>query len=335
MVETAREKTQDVDLQSPSSRTLLCVMMPALNEEATVGEVIARVPRHLPGISEITVVVVDDGSTDDTRRIALEAGAIVVSHTSNLGVGRAFQTGVEKALELGADYLVNVDSDGQFDPDDISKLLEPLLEGRADGTTASRFIDRSLTPVMKPVNYYGNLAMALIVSALVGRRFHDVTCGFRAYTRDTLLRLNLHADFTYTQETLLDLTFKGLNVEEVPIVVKGTREVGESRVGKRITLYMWNVTKIMFRTFRDYYPLRVFGVLAAFFLIAALGLFGFLLAHYLATGSFSPHKWAGFTGGFLATVGGMCFVTGLLADMVRRIRTDQERILYLLRKRGE
>ena len=98
---------------------------------------------------------------------------------------------------------------------------------------------------------------------------------------------------------------------------------------------MWNVAKIMFRTFRDYYPLRVFGILAAFFLVTALGLFGFLLAHYLTTGSFSPHKWAGFTAGLLFGLSSITFITGLLADMLGRVRKNQERILYMLKKNSK
>lgn len=310
----------------------VCIVLPALNEEATIAEVIERVPRDMDGVSEVSIVVVDDGSTDGTRAAATSAGAIVVSHPVNRGVGVAFRTGMKAALDLGADYVVNIDSDGQFAPEDIPKLLRPLLAHQADCVTASRFADKALTPHMSPVKLYGNHMMSALISLLVGKRYYDVSCGFRAYTRETLLQLNLMGDFTYTQETFMDLVFKRMTILEVPIEVRGTRAVGQSRVARSIPRYAYNTSKIIFRTFRDYYPLRVFGSIAAVFILAALALFAFLFVHYLNAGSFTPYKSVGFTAGYLGAVGVVLLVTAFLADMFVRVRNNQERILYLLKK---
>lgn len=315
-----------------NNRGHLCVVLPALNEEATIGDVLARIPNRIEGIDRISVVVVDDGSTDRTGEIAQEHGAHVLRHRSCRGVGSAFQTGVEYAIDLHADFMVNMDADGQFPPEEIGKLVAPLVEGRSDCATASRFIDKSLRPEMSKVKYYGNQAMSWLISVLTGRRYYDVSCGFRAYTRDTLLRLNLFGRFTYTQETFIDLTYKQVSILEVPIRVRGTREFGESRVASSILRYAVNTSKIIFRAFCDYRPIFIFGSISLFFLTGALALGGFLLFHWFSTGGFTPHKWAGFGAAFFGTMGLLSGVTALLADMVQRIRMNQERILYHLRK---
>ena len=312
----------------------LCVIIPALNEEATVGDVIGHVlDTEMPArVTKRTVIVVDDGSTDRTVAVAQDAGARVVSHVDNRGVGAAFRTGLQAALTLGADLLVNIDADGQFNPEDIPRLLAPLLEGKADFATASRFKDPDLVPEMPAVKLWGNRRMSRLISFLVGRRYHDVSCGFRAYTRDTALRLNLWGDFTYTQETFLDLSAKGMQIAEIPARVRGVREVGQSRVARSLVRYARQTSEIIFHAYRDFWPLRFFGVLALVAAMPGLGLIGFLGLHYLRTGRFSPHLWSGFLGGAFIFFALVCLVTGLLASMLKRIRLNQEEILYHLKR---
>jgi len=311
----------------------LCVIIPALNEEATIGDVIARVPADVPGVSETAIVVVDDGSTDRTAQLSEAAGATVVSHGQNRGVGAAFHTGVDKALEMGADLMVNMDGDGQFDPEEIPRLLAPLLAGEAQFVSASRFMKREYYPEMSAVKLYGNKLMSALVSALTGVKYYDVSCGFRAYTRDALLRLNLFGGFTYTQETFLDLSFKGVSIREVPVRVRGTRRFGKSRVASNLPRYCLRASRIIFRSFRDYRPMAVFGGLAGAMFVLAVCFGTFLLIHYARVGELFPHRWAGFAAAFLAGMGTLVFTTGLVADMLARIRANQERILYLLKKR--
>ena len=182
----------------------LLVAIPCLNEGATVAQVVAGVPRSIAEIGQIDILVVDDGSSDNTGEAAAAAGATVIRHIRNYGVGRAFQTAVNFAVERDYDVLVNIDADGQFNPNDIPKLVEPVVQRRADMVTASRFIDPGKTPVMPRVKLLGNHMMSFLISRMVRQRFHDVSCGFRCYSRDALLELNLHGAFTYTQETFLD-----------------------------------------------------------------------------------------------------------------------------------
>lgn len=312
----------------------LCVIIPALNEEATLGTVIDHIlaVKQPHEVTETRVVVIDDGSTDQTASIGGSHGADVVRHAENRGLGVAFQTGIKKALEGGADLLVNIDADGQFDPADIPRLLQPLLCGRADFVTASRFSGGEAPAGISSVKLWGNRQMSRLVSMIVGRRFADVSCGFRAYTRDAAMRLNLWGDFTYTQESFLDISAKGLRIAEVPVSVRGEREFGDSRVANNVWVYAMRTSRILLRAFRDYWPLRFFGLLAALTALPGLGLWIFLLLHYLRSQRLSPHLWAGFFGGAFLLLSLLCLLTGLLGSMLKRIRLNQEEILYLLRK---
>jgi len=310
----------------------LVVVIPCLNEQETVASVVNAVPNDIEDITSVEVVVVDDGSTDETSKRARKAGAHLVRHTANFGLGRTFQDGMDQALALGADIIVNVDGDGQFNAADIPKLIDPLLAGEADFVTASRFKDPALTPQMPAVKRWGNARIAWLISKLTRQTFADVSCGFRAYTREAALNLNLMGKFTYTQETFLDLVFKGFRVVEVPIEVRGVREFGKSRIASSIPKYALRTSAIIFRTFRDYRPLAFFGSIAGICASVSLVLFTFLLSHYLKTGAFSPHVWAGLTGGFFAGSALLVFAMGQSADMMDRQRVTQERILYLLRR---
>jgi glycosyltransferase involved in cell wall biosynthesis len=207
----------------------LLVIMPALNEAESIGGVIREIPEEIEGIDSIEVLVVDDGSTDDTVAVAREAGASVISLHANMGLGVAMQTGIDEAVRRRVGYAVNIDSDGQFDPKDIPKVLAPLLAGQADFASASRFKDKSLIPAMPMVKRWGNWGMSKIVSWICGQSFADVSCGFRAYTRETMLQLVLSGDFTYTQESFILLAQRNRRIVEVPLTVRGVREKGKSR----------------------------------------------------------------------------------------------------------
>ena len=310
----------------------LIVQIPALNEERTIAEVIARIPRPIPGIDAIGVVVVDDGSTDRTGEIARGAGAEVVRHEKPRGVGAAFRSGLEASSRLGADIIVTIDADGQFNPEDIPKLVEPILRGEAEFVTASRFKDPALVPEMPPMKRWGNDVIARWISRIIRKKFDDVSCGFRAYSRNAYLRLVLLGEFTYTHETFICLAYARVPMAEVPLVVRGVREHGKSRVANNLFRYASRTASIILRTYRDYQPLRFFGYLAASQFLLATGFLGFLAQHWLRTGGFTPHKWAGFTGVFFLTTGLILFLLGVLAEMLDRIRVTQEETLFRVRR---
>jgi len=316
--------------ERPAAR--LVVMLPALNEEATIASVLGRIPRQIEGVSDVRLLVIDDGSTDRTAELARRSGAVVVSHPQNFGVGAAFSTGIERALAMGADVIVNMDADGQFQPEDIPTLIHPVLHEGFGFATCSRFADPNNLPHMPKIKLWGNRMMCRLVNAITGTtKFSDVSCGFRAYARDTAMRLNLYGKFTYTQETLIDLAMKGLAMTEVPLTVRGVREHGKSRVASNLWHYGFNTSTIILRAYRDWKPLVFFGLIAIGFLILGLALIGYVGFWWLSHGRTAP--WTS-----LITLGGVSLVMGitfgvlaLVADQIGRGRRIQEQLLFLQR----
>lgn len=311
----------------------LIILIPAFNEEKTIGQVIDDIPAALLGIDERQIVVVDDGSSDRTGEIAEMKGAVIIRCKKNRGLGMAFQSGLEKALELGADILITIDADMQFSPGEIPKLIKPILNGEADFVTGSRFIDRSFVPKNMPwIKQWGNHRVAEIISWATGVKFCDVSCGFRAYSLESMLRLNIFGNFTYTQETFLDLSFKGLAIAEIPVTVRYFDD-RESRVAGSIVAYAIKSADIIFRAIKDYYPLRFFGWTG--FAIFMVGFFCgvFSIFHYILSGAFSPFKAVALAGAFFCSIGILVFFIGILADLIGNIRLTQEKILYYKKKR--
>jgi len=313
----------------------LLVTMPALNEAKTVADVVAAVPRQLPGFARVDVLVVNDGSTDATAERAEQAGAIVVHHPSPRGCGAAFHTALAFAMKRPVDVLVTLDADGQFDPADIPKIVEPVVAGRADFVTASRFKDPALTPDMPWIKKWGNRRMSALISRIAKRRFHDVSCGMRCYSREAAMHLNLLGAFTYTQEVFLNLSFKQLRIEEVPVRVLAQREHGRSRVASSIFRYALSTLRIILRCYRDYRPMGFFGRISLLLGLPGVGLETFLLVHYVRTQTFSPHLWAGFLGGGLIFLAVLTFLIGMIGGMLNRHRIYLEELLYEKRRTAE
>jgi glycosyltransferase involved in cell wall biosynthesis len=324
----------DLTMANDSDRhaKYLLVIVPCLDEENTVADVVRNVPTAIPGIGRVEVVVIDDGSTDATAERAREAGAEVLDNGANRGLGWSFHKGVDVALARGADILVNIDGDGQFDPADIRRLVKAVLEDGAQMATASRFLSPELTPQMPAIKKWGNHWVARVVWLLTGERFRDVSCGFRAFSSESLLRLNLFGSFTHTQEAFLDLVFKELPIVEVPMKVRGTREFGESRIASSIPRYAARSLQIMVRAFISYRPFIFLSAIASVFLAVGLGLLVFLATHYLSSGAFSPHIWSGFVGGSFSLLGLSTLTLGIIGEVLVRIRMNQERILYFLKR---
>ena len=311
----------------------LNVIVPALNEAATIADVVRRIPRTLERIDRVQVVVIDDGSTDDTARLAREAGARVVSHRVNRGLGAALATGIKTARSAGADLVVTMDGDGQFDPADIPHLLAPILRDEADFVTCTRFARPDRIPEMPRAKEWGNRTMAWLVSRLAwNARFTDVSCGFRAYTRDTLNRLTLLGNYTCSMETLLNLAAHGARAVEVPLEVRGTRRFGKSRVAPTVTKYAAHALPTLVRTLRDLRPLLFFGMLALPVLAAGIGFGLFSLGHLIMTGQTSPYRSVVTASAVGLILGFLLVVLALLADMLKRQRHLLEEAVYLLRR---
>ncbi len=240
-------------------------------------------------------------------------------------------------MRRGADVVVNIDGDGQFDSADIAKLVQPLLSDEADFVTCTRFKNPEHRPEMPALKYFGNWAVVKIVNFACGggNRFTDVSCGFRGFNREALYRLTLFGRYTYTQECFIDLFSKNLRIVEVPLKVRGTREYGESRVASSVWKYAANTAPIIVRAMRDIRPLKFFGVIAGLLALPGFLMLGIVTANYFA---FNPGKTQPFTslisiGGGLLTLSVIVGVMALLADMMARHRRITEELLYLARRR--
>ena len=279
------------------------------------------------------MLVVDDGSTDETADLAREQGATVLSHWRNEGVGAAFQTAVNYAWENRADILVGIDADGQFEPNEISMLIEPILAGEAEMVVGDRF--HSGKPEHMPrTKFWGNRMVAKLISRVSGCEFADVSCGFRAYSRKALLNMNLFGKFTYTHESILALVYKGLRVNNLPIRIRYYPE-RKSRVANSIGNYLVKTATIILRVLLDYKPLRMFGVFGLLLLLTGMGFFVFLVITFLINGSFTHYRSAGFIGLGFIIFGLLVLLLAMLADMLNRLRVNQDRILVELKKRDD
>jgi len=327
----------------------LVVTIPALNEEKTIADVIRAVPRDIDGIDAVEVIVCNDGSTDRTAELAAEAGALVIDIHGRPGLGMVFRTGFERAMRRGADIIVNIDGDGQFNADDIRHLIQPILRDEADFVTCSRFKDPALHPTMTAVKFWGNQVVTRIINWVCGgTNFSDVSCGFRAFNREAAYRMTLFGKYTYTQECFIDLFSKGVRIAEVPLKVRGIREFGKSRVASSILKYATNSGPIIIRAMRDIQPLKFFGGIAGILLLASFLTGAFVTGWWLfnqepvrnTTGDIIRYvrKTSPFTS--LITVSGILLVLSflmgalaLLADMMGRHRKISEEMLYLARRR--
>jgi glycosyltransferase involved in cell wall biosynthesis len=318
----------------------LVVTIPALNEEKTIAQVISGIPRQVSGVTEVEVIVVNDGSTDRTAEVAERCGAFVINLSGRPGLGTVFRTGLERAMRRGADVIVNIDGDGQFNAADIAKLIQPILSDEADFVTCSRFADPNLHPDMPRVKFYGNRAVTRIINWVCGgTNFTDVSCGFRAFNREAAYRLTLFGRFTYTQECFIDLFSKGLRIAEVPLHVRGVREHGKSRVASSVWKYATSSLPIILRAMRDIQPLKFFGMIAMLFFVPGLVAGLFVTCWYIVkTNTRGEHVTSPFTSlitisGVLITLSVIMGVLALLADMLGRNRRINEELLYLARRR--
>ncbi len=306
----------------------LAVYLPALNESATIGAMLDSIPATIPGITSLTKIVVDDGSTDQTGDIARRHGAEVVRHERNLGTGRAFTSGVQTSIASGA-IIVSIDADGQFAATSIPELIAPILRHAADVVLCTRFGPNSkLTGSMPPVKRFGNWLLCRLISLTVGERFADVSCGFRAFTRDAAIRVDVHSDFEYIHESLLTWRRFGLRVVEVELPVRAEREAGESRIMSNVGYYAWRTLPVLIGAIRDYSPLKFFGSLSLVVFIVAMSLGTFVFVHWWRTGETIPY-----TQFITVSVGGVLLsvllgAVALLADLIARLKFQVEEILH-------
>jgi glycosyltransferase involved in cell wall biosynthesis len=307
----------------------LIITIPAYNEEQTITKVIEEIPQSIPYIDEIQILVIDDGSTDKTADAAMLAGAdTIVAHKHNMGLAKTFRDGLNKALEMGADIIVNTDADFQYNGTEIPKLIAPIVEGRADIVLGDRQIDH--LDHMPRGNLWGNKLATKVVRLVTRLPIKDAQTGFRAFSRDAALTMNLTGDYTYTQETIIQAANKNLIIEQIPVEFR--RREGKSRLISSIFRYAQAAGVTIFRSFGAYHPFVIFSTIGLGCIILGL-IFGFKVIHqFLTTGMVTPYLPSALLTTVLITVGCLAILFGLLADMIRSQRMLAEEILYRLKK---
>lgn len=245
----------------------LVIQIPCYNEEGTLATALSELPKNIDGIDEIQILIIDDGSTDKTVQVARQNGVEnFVVLPKNLGLAKAFSAGLSKSLALGADIIVNTDADNQYCASDIEKLIKPILEKNADIVIGARPIDRieHFSLIKKALQKLGSWVMRLVSST----KITDATSGFRAFSKEAALQINVFDNYTYTLETIIQAKAKGFKIISVPISVNA--ELRESRLIKNVFDYIRRSTFTMIRMFIVYRPFRFFAIIGLLFLIPGL-----------------------------------------------------------------
>jgi glycosyltransferase involved in cell wall biosynthesis len=307
----------------------LVVQIPCLDEEATLPLVLQSIPRRIEGIDEIVVVVIDDGSTDKTVEVARSLGVThIVRHAGTQGLGRSFQDGVNYALSIGADVVVNTDGDNQYPQQRIGDLVRPIVEGRADVVIADRQVHL--------VEHFSRSKVALqrfgsrVVNRAAGTTVPDAASGFRAYSRESLLRLNTVTRFSYCIETIIQAGVKRLRIESVP--VRTNPQTRESRLFTSTRQHVLRSAAAIVRSFIMYKPYVVFGWAAL--VLAVLGLLPFArYAVLLALGEPGHgHLQSLLVGAVLLILCFLSVMLGIISDLIRTNRTLIEATLEHTRR---
>ena len=305
----------------------LVIQIPCFNEAETLPATLADLPRQVSGFDEVLWLVIDDGSSDETTEVAKAHGVdAVVKLTQNKGLAVAFQVGLDAALQLGADVIVNTDADNQYSAANIPNLVEPITQGHADLVVGTRDITNheEFSTLKKYLQKIGSW----VVRQASATEVSDVTSGFRAYTKEAALQVNVVSQFTYTLETLIQAGRSDLAVVDIPISVNPTTR--PSRLFRSKRQYVRRSAGTISRVYAMHQPLRVFNIPAAVFAVAGLILFGRFGWFYLTAGG-EGHIQSLIVGAVCLLVAMQMLMLGLLADLLRSNRVISERVLRRVR----
>jgi glycosyltransferase involved in cell wall biosynthesis len=284
----------------------LIIQMPCYNEAETLGVALSALPRQVEGFDEVEWLIINDGSEDDTVEVAKKYGVDhIVSFNKNQGLAKVFMTGIRECLKKGADVIVNTDADNQYNADDIPKLVQPILKGKADYVVGARPIDE--TDHFSPTKKFLQKLGSWVVRKASGTDIPDAPSGFRAISRECAKQLNVYNEYTYTLETIIQAGQKNMAITSVP--VRTNEDLRPSRLVKSIPSYLKNSILTIVRIFVVYKPFRFFMIIGL--IIFGLGfLIGLRFLYYYFTGNGAGHVQSLILSGALM---GMGFQTGLIA----------------------
>ena len=290
----------------------LIIQRPCYNEEDSLPITLKAIPKEIKGIDKTEILIINDGSSDNTVRIAQDSGVhYIVNFSKNVGLARAFDAGLKACVRYGADIIVNLDADNQYCADDIEKLVEPIIEHRADIVIGARPINsiKHFSPVKKLLQKLGSFVM----KKLSGADISDAPSGFRAFSREAAMKINIFDTYTYTMESIIQAQRKGLSILSVPIRVNA--DLRPSRLIKNNFTYIFRSAKTMIRFFIIYHPFRFFISLASIFFI--LGFFlGFRYLYFFLLGDGAGHIQSLILCGLLITGGFQTALLAIISDLL-------------------
>jgi len=306
----------------------LIVQIPAFNEEATIAQTLRDIPKKIDGITAIETVVIDDGSSDNTADAARKAGAThVVQLKSHRGLSSAFLAGINAALRLGADVIVNTDADNQYAGADIPKLIAPIVRGSADVVIGDREVSKS--PHMSAIKRFLQRIGSRTVGLASGIRVGDVTSGFRAFSREAAMQINVFNPFTYTLETIIQAGNRNLGVQSVP--VRTNAPTRPSRLYRGLGTYLRKSIATIFRIYTIYKPLKTFFAIGALLMLAGSAL-GIRFLWDFTHGDRGGHIQSLILAAVFLIIGFQTLLIALIADLISVNRRLSEEVLVRLKR---
>lgn len=301
----------------------LVIQIPCYNEAESLPETLVALPRQIDGIDTIEILIIDDGSKDNTSDVARRFGVHhIVRHRTNRGLASAFQSGINKALAEGADIIVNTDADNQYEGQDIAKLVAPVLAGEADIVVGDRGVrdNAHFGPLKRLLQMLGSAT----VKKLSNTQITDAVSGFRAISRSAAQKINITSSFSYTTEMLIQAGRKRMAIISVPVRTNGA--IRPSRLFKSIPQFISSTAATMIRSYAMYNPLKIFVMAGAgLFLLGALPIVRFIW--FFINGEGQGHLQSIVIGGSLMTLGVVAIMFGAVADLVGRNRQLLEQML--------
>lgn len=306
----------------------LIIQIPCYNEAETLEIALNELPKHIEGVDEIEYLVINDGSSDDTERVALDWGVHYIVHFKrNLGLAKGFLAGIDLALRHGADIIVNTDADNQYCGADIEKLIGPILERKADIVIGERPIDDNaeFSFLKKKLQRFGSYVVRLASKTDIP----DAPSGFRAYSRKAAMRVNVHNEYTYTLETIVQAGRNKMAITSVP--VNTNPELRKSRLMNSIFDYVKKSMLTILRAVLMYRPLRIFTLLGMTAMAGGVAI-GVRFLIFFFRGNGGGHTQSLILAAMLIIIGSQTFVTGLQADIISANRKILEDIQYRIKK---